>query len=120
LFNPTFIEIDGSVLHTLNGLSVGEEFIAAKRNHLGNVMDLERSFNLFEISYAFIANACAIEDHTILALTVAECWRAHLRNRYPSRQFMVDVVLECELCDGVGLDFYEVRDVSTCTGTIIP
>jgi len=109
LFCPKFIEVEGSVL-----LDQGEDqqkrFVDAKRASKMSLQELERSFNLLEVSYAFSNTPDDTDgDHDLLAQFVSESWRGRLALLYPSRRFEVSILPGSESGSVTAIQFCELR-----------
>lgn len=110
LFVPRFVEIDGSVLINLDSSNLNETFRAAKSESKLSVSEIEASFNFLELPYIFSDRSATFEELRLLAAQIREAWECHLRAKYPTRRFAVNVVGADVTGEDIGIQFNEQRD----------
>lgn len=113
LFIPDTVTILDSVLISWN-ISASENkrrFLSLASEPGCDLEKLERSFNYVEIGYLFDATGRNSTDYQdqMLAEALALSWRAVLRDRYPDREFAVELLQANATRDVVSLCFHEKR-----------
>jgi hypothetical protein len=110
LFCPEFVEVDGSVLLNPMGSNTEKRFLEAKRTSKLDRAEIESSFNILEVSYAFADRSRSSNgEGTLLAEFVAETWRARLNYLYSPRNFEVFVLLPEQTGGVAEVRFFELR-----------
>lgn len=116
LFAPSFVEVEGLVFLAEMGAQPSEgrtTFAArvreAREQGAKELAHLLKGYNWVEIPYLFSDNSGTDEDVRILALAIADAWRARLRGLYPVRNFDVRVLPPSETGGAVGVGFAELH-----------
>lgn len=115
LFVPTFVEVEGYIfLAELTPQPPGgwealaANIRAARTKGGGDLAKLLESSNWVEISHLFADGRGTNGDDSLLALVVADAWRARLRGLYPKRNFEVRVLPASETGGANGVGFVEL------------
>ncbi|MGH6712656.1 MAG: hypothetical protein ACREEK_27310 [Bradyrhizobium sp.] len=110
LYCPEFIEVDGSILLNRMGSDFEKRFVEVKRTSKLALTEIESSFNVLELGYAFsdrtrVSNG----ENALLAESVAEAWRARLVYLYSPGRFEVSVRWAEQTGDTAEVHFFELR-----------
>ena|ERR1700726_16404 len=111
LFWPRFVEIDGMIF--MAGSFEDEDDLSrlsqALATYGGDRLKTEKSFNLFTISSLFgrrIGETTDEEDGCLLE-RLAQMWHSRLRQVFPERCFVVEVLADQQTGEGPGIIFYQ-------------
>jgi hypothetical protein len=117
LFWPEFVEIDGMVFlkESMEYDDDRRRLAEALEYYGGDLTQTEQSFNLVEVPSSLFTDYEALNETTEeedlwLAQRLAQMWRACLSNRYPGREFILEVLQEdTGGGDAVSVIFYQHR-----------
>ena len=111
-FWPEFIEKDGMIFlkETFENQEGWARFDEAKNYFAGNYMEIEKSFNYFEIPVQLVDKKNEIDDkeYEYIAERMKQMWDAKLKFDFPNRQFVVRVANPDVTGGEIGLIFYQV------------
>ena len=116
LFWPEFVEIEGMVFlrETMEDEDDHERLADAFKRYGDDRTQTEKAFNLVEVPALLFSSYEAYrqtteEEALWLARRLAEMWRACLHQKFPGRNFVVEVLEEDTGLDTVGVIFYQRR-----------
>lgn len=115
LFWPDLVEFRGMTFHRMamedeKDEQRVEDALAGGQGDPGKLRDIEASFNIVEISDLSAKSGMGSEElDWELAQVLGKMWRARLRDAYPAREFVVDVIRD--VGDGApAVTFHEKRE----------
>jgi hypothetical protein len=111
LFWPEFVEVDGMVFlkESMESEDDRRRLKEAIERYGGDRKQVEQSFNRVEVEDLFTPRAddASDEDYEVLVRRIAEMWRSKLRQQFPDRRFVVEVLAEVPTTDELSVMFYQ-------------
>jgi len=111
---PQFDEVGGMIFlsEDVGGPRTADAIAQTMRELAGDRSEVERQYNLVEVSEFFARPTDPDDDERLFALLLADAWKVKLSVEFPTRSFAVETFVDD---DGRWITFHEERKQVTTT-----